>query len=810
MTKNEQNHNPLTYFINRRDAWGQYDESGKGFTAKGQLTEDILDAHVRGEITIGLHSTNNETNTSKWGALDFDDENACDNEEAKKQQFNHASVCYDILLTKFNVKGWIEDSGRKGYHVVFKCKETDATFVYNLLVEVRSIAESMFGHNVGGENYPKQPWISVDSYGNWIKMPLGLHPKTKRRMLVVDPKDGSPFSIEESIKTIENAPVNTIPEIGERVIGSEHSEVMKRCERKEEITAKCILSLIDKGMSSGNRHYSMMVITHYLWQRGWGLEDIKKALLEFNSNSKPPKPIDEIYREAEFQWRRCERGHAYFIGCKSSGIISQILNKVCPFKRKGRCPVFMEKLEERAAEYEKTADIKRLIIYYSDKIHLAQQMWDIRPYFYDRARLWWMWNFNISCWEIIDEVDIMNMVDDALENRGGSTESSFKNEVLEAMKRYGRRKTPKKIKNTWVQIGKKIIDVETGDEIVPTPEIFVTNSIPWNMGEREDTPKMDEIFTQWVGKKYLPTLYEIIAYVVLPDYPIHRIFCLNGGGCNGKSRYLALIKKFIGASNICSSSLFLLSSNRFEKAGLFKKLLCLIGETPSGMLSNTDMLKRLSGQDEINFEFKGKDSFTDINYAKIVIATNSLPATNDKTVGFYRRWMIIDFPNTFNEGKDILAEIPDEEYNNLARKVVRILGELLKRGEFTNNETIAERTKRYEEVSNPVSKFISLFCKKDLDASIPYGEFRDKFEAYMTTTHKRKLTVREIGKLLDIDGYERVRKKVKSPDDSFTTKIFLEGIEWSLSVSSSPRAVASFFDEEANEIKEDLDVSDDS
>ncbi|KKK82765.1 hypothetical protein LCGC14_2800130, partial [marine sediment metagenome] len=50
-------------------------------------------------------------------------------------------------------------------------------------------------------------------------------------------------------------------------------------------------------------------------------------------------------------------------------------------------------------------------------------------------------------------------------------------------------------------------------------------------------------------------------------------------------------------------------------------------------------------------EFKGKDIFDFRNYAKLIMATNSLPPTGDKTEGFYRRWKIIDFPKQFDVEK---------------------------------------------------------------------------------------------------------------------------------------------------------------
>ena len=200
------------------------------------------------------------------------------------------------------------------------------------------------------------------------------------------------------------------------------------------------------------------------------------------------------------------------------------------------------------------------------------------------------------------------------------------------------------------------------------------------------------------------------------------IICLIGCGRNGKSKFLGLINNFIGKGNICSTELDTLLDSRFESFKLFKKLVCTMGETNFGVISKTSLLKKLTGQDLIGFEYKHKKPFDDYNYAKILISSNSLPPSEDTSEGFYRRWLILDFPNIFPEGKDILNNIPEEEYNNLAKKVTKILPELLNNSKFTNQGTIEERAKRYILASNPLSFFINLFFKKDYGSYLRYSE----------------------------------------------------------------------------------------
>lgn len=425
--------------------------------------------------------------------------------------------------------------------------------------------------------------------------------------------------------------------------------------------------------------------------------------------------------------------------------------------------------------WEKT--FEKVIVSFTDAVNLAEQLYPLCPFFYDKSKIWWIWNKIKRCWERTDETDILNLIDIALINPTGTTRSDLKNQIIEGLKRVGRKNMPKPIKKTWIQFENIIIDVITGDEIEPSPEYFSTNPIPYKVGLLEETPFMDRIFEQWVGKNYVQTLYEIIAYCCLPDYPIHRIFCFNGVGCNGKGRFLALLEKFLGKPNTCTTNLDILINNRFESSRLYKKLLCTMGETSSSTLSKTDILKRLVGQDSIAFEFKGKDGFSDINYAKLLIATNSLPATTDKTIGFYRRWVLIDFPNIFPEGKDILDIIPEQEYSNLAKKSIRLLNELLNRGSFTNEGTIEDRTQKYEATSNIVSEFIRNFCKEEPEEYIIFSDFRRKLKEYMNKQGKKGLSNRVISKLLDIEGYGTERKSIfDEARDQWTTKIVVSGV----------------------------------
>jgi P4 family phage/plasmid primase-like protien len=382
---------------------------------------------------------------------------------------------------------------------------------------------------------------------------------------------------------------------------------------------------------------------------------------------------------------------------------------------------------------------------------------ELQPYFYDRNGLWWLWNLGECCWELVDEVDILNMISDST---GTDVISPSKRSlILNTLKQEGRKNIPKDVKKTWIQFKDEIYDIETGETFKATSKYFVTNPIPWELEKEScDTPKMDKIFEEWVGKENVETLYEILAYSLLPDYPIHRIFCFIGSGMNGKSCFLNLLRKFIGKSNCCSTELDTLLSSRFEVTRLHKKLVCQMGETNFNEMSKTSLLKKLSGGDLIGFEYKNKTPFEENNYAKIIIATNNLPTTTDKTIGFYRRWMIIDFPNLFNEKKDILDDIPDEEYKSLALRCSVTLKSLLDKREFTNEGTIEERMEKYESKSNFLETFLNKFTTQNVDSYITKADFYRKFSEWCKESRHREMAENSVGMSMKKLGIETEKR----------------------------------------------------
>jgi putative DNA primase/helicase len=129
---------------------------------------------------------------------------------------------------------------------------------------------------------------------------------------------------------------------------------------------------------------------------------------------------------------------------------------------------------------------------------------------------------------------------------------------------------------------------------------------------------------------------------------LHKAFLLYGGGRNGKSTFLDIIKEICGHEN-CTSISFKDLGEKFRVAELYNKLVSLSGDISAQPLKDSDLFKQICGGDEITIERKNAHPFTDTVFATLFFSANKLPRTPDTTYGFYRKLVIIPFNANLNK-----------------------------------------------------------------------------------------------------------------------------------------------------------------
>jgi len=410
------------------------------------------------------------------------------------------------------------------------------------------------------------------------------------------------------------------------------------------------------------------------------------------------------------------------------------------------------------------------------RIAQAEAFIEENPIYYSREGLFWAWNPERFCYELTDETNLLNSIRSAMPV--DTIDSKVKTEIITALKQVGRLQAPEIKPKGWIQFLDVLVNPKTLEQIPATPEYFLTNPIPHKLGTNEDTPQLEKLMREWVIKdgaqdeSYVKSLYEFMAYSLTDDKFMQRIIALVGGGSNGKGTYLSVIRQLAGSDNCVSVNLKNLSMNTFATSGIYKKLIAFCGEVNYSDLKNTNTLKLLTGEDLIRYEFKGKTPFTAENMTTVLIASNALPTTPDRSCGFYRRWVIVDFPNIFPVKSDVISTISEVEYENLCFRCVNVLKGLYKTHQFTNEGNYEEREQKYEERSNPLPTFIQDECEEIVGAVTRLQEFTTKFNDWLKDKRLKMMTIRQVGQALRSEGYTVGKRRME--DDSFVGVLGLE------------------------------------
>lgn len=242
-----------------------------------------------------------------------------------------------------------------------------------------------------------------------------------------------------------------------------------------------------------------------------------------------------------------------------------------------------------------------------------------------------------------------------------------------------------------------------------TPDYYFLSKIPVKFNPDARCPNIEKFLSEIVIGKDTELLLEITGYCLLRDYRIQKAVMLVGEGENGKSTWLNLLIKFLGSENVSTVSLQDLGSNRFAISNLYGKLANIHADLSNMELKATGKFKQLTGSDLIQGEQKFKAPFNFLNHAKLIFSCNRLPIANDTTNAFYRRWIIITFPNSF-EGiadKTILTKITtEEELSGFLNLIIDRIRKLMDTGQFSRNESTEDLRERYIRLADSVAAFV--------------------------------------------------------------------------------------------------------
>lgn len=345
-----------------------------------------------------------------------------------------------------------------------------------------------------------------------------------------------------------------------------------------------------------------------------------------------------------------------------------------------------------------------------------------------------------------------------------------------------------------INVENGLFDWGTGRFMQHTPEYPSRIQIPVRYDPKATCPNIEKYFSIVFKPEDIPKIKEFIAYCLYRGYPIQKAFLLYGEGGVGKSIFISILTAFVGEDNTFSVSPQDLTKERFASADLYRKLLDASPDVGSEKLTQTAVLKALTGnRDRSRAERKFQDPFEFVNFAKMCFGFNAIPPTEDKTTGFYRRIEIVNMDHVLGENelsKEFIDSLTSpQELSGLFNICITMLPDLLKRNAFTNQMSRADAADKYEAISSPMEYFCEHFVQNDGEY-VPKGylfEYYQKFckaagAAVPKTGHGFGRYIHKCDWLVNRQAKDFVMRIGKStvqiwPNTSFDTEAFNEWLE---------------------------------
>lgn len=147
-------------------------------------------------------------------------------------------------------------------------------------------------------------------------------------------------------------------------------------------------------------------------------------------------------------------------------------------------------------------------------------------------------------------------------------------------------------------------------------------------------------------------LQEILGYILSDFYTAKTVPFFIGQPHTGKSMLLNVLARLVGQLNCASVPLHKLHE-RFILAHLSNKKVNFCSELSNKPLTNIDVFKAITGNDELVAEYKSKDHFMYKSRVKLIFAGNGMPPLKslESTSAFFDRITFILFNHSIPESE---------------------------------------------------------------------------------------------------------------------------------------------------------------
>ncbi len=307
-----------------------------------------------------------------------------------------------------------------------------------------------------------------------------------------------------------------------------------------------------------------------------------------------------------------------------------------------------------------------------------------------------------------------------------------------------------------------LLNVNTSELRPHRPDFLSPIQLPVTYDPDAVCPAWDKFIADVFPEDAQALAYELPAWLMLPDTSIQKAVLFLGEGANGKSTYLTAVRAFLGSSNVSGVSLHKLESDRFAAARLIGKLANIFPDLPSTHLAGTSMFKQITGGDTVTAEYKFKDSFEYVPFARLVFSANEPPRSAEVGYAFFRRWVVMPFTRIFEVGEatpraELDAALSTlDELSGVLNKALRVLSDLRSRGGLMESPLMRTAWAEFRATTDPLAIWLGQSTVAAPDAIVAKHALLAAFNSAADATGRPAMSATAFGR-----AFSRLRPGVR-------------------------------------------------
>lgn len=318
-----------------------------------------------------------------------------------------------------------------------------------------------------------------------------------------------------------------------------------------------------------------------------------------------------------------------------------------------------------------------------------------------------------------------------------------------------------------------LIDLRTNTFMAMDPNLHVTYTAAVDYDPDAVCPIWEAFLLQIMAGnvELVEYLRRALGYTLTCQTSEHALFFAFGGGANGKSTFLNVLRALFGDLGAQANGDMLLDKNggqamssnaaSSEVARLMGKRLVAMSEVEEGRHFSEKTVKSYTGGDTISARLLYQNAFEFKPRFKLWLAGNYKPTIKGNDHGIWRRLKLIPFTVTIP---------PEKRDPDLERKLCAELPGILNWAlvgcqqwrengcKLNEPAIIANEVSEYRGEMDVVESWLSEFTRNDPDGEIHFGDTYKFFKAWSESQYNFAYSGKRFGMILADKGYKPASK----------------------------------------------------